>query len=819
MKTYLQALKIVLCAVTAGVNVIAQAALPAPNHEMATITNGDFIMGDASDWEVDAPKHKVSVSAFQMDKNLIAYANWQLVCQYGITNGYSFATNAGAGSPGADHPVQTVNWYDAVKWCNARSEMEGLEPCYYTDTADSGWSAVYTSGNIGLKTNNVKWDATGYRLPTEAEWEKAARGTFVTNRFPWGMLISHSKATYTTGSTAPTYDSGPLNALPNSTTPVGQYAPNGFGLYDMAGNVDEWCWDYYSGTYYNSGASNNPTGAAPGANRVARGGRWVTFAGSCRCANRDYFLPQAANPYTGFRCVRIVQQSQIISFLLNPPYTYGDKIDLTANVTASSGGAVTFSSTGSASISSNANSGFTLNLTGLGLVTLIASQAGGMMSNGTNYAAFYATNYFNVGQKPLTIASGITANNKPYDGTNTATISPNNVALSGVILGDRANVNLSTNGYRATFASAGTNNNIAVTVSGLTLTGSAANNYTLTQPTGLAANITAATVTISSGITANDKPYDGTNTATISSNNVALSGVISGDRANVKLSTNGYTATFASASANNDIAVTVSGLTLTGSAANNYTLTQPTLTGTISQATPVVNATGGTFPYNGTAQAGSGTATGGAGENLVVTTNYAGKGSTRYGPTNSAPSAAGAYTVTASTAGDANNTAGSSSAVPLTINQATPLVNATGGTFTYNGTAQAGSGTATGGAGETLAVTLSYAGTNYGPTASAPSAAGAYTVTASTAGDANNTAGSSSAVALTINQAVLTVTHSGNSVIISWPSASTGFVLQQNSNLATTNWTTSSGISDDGTNKSITITSLTGNLFFRLSHP
>jgi hypothetical protein len=338
--------------------------------------------------------------------------------------------------------------------------------------------------------------------------------------------------------------------------------------------------------------------------------------------------------------------------------------------------------------------------------------------------------------------------------------------------------------------------------------------------------------------------------------------------------------------------------------ANNTAGSSSAVALTINQATPVVNATGGTFPYNGTAKAGSGTATGGAGENLVVTLSYAG---TNYGPKASAPSAAGTYTVTASTAGDANNTAGSSSAVALTINRATPVVNATGGTFPYNGTAQPGSGTATGGAGETLAVALSYAGTgstSYGPTTNAPSAAGTYTVTASTAGDANNTAGSSSAVALTINKAslsitainaskvygqtlnfagteftptglvgsdsvssvtltsagatntapvanspyiitpssaigsglgnysitynpgyltvsnaVLTVTHSGNSVIILWPSASTGFVLQQNSNLATTNWTTSSGISDDGTNKSITITSLTGNLFFRLSHP
>ena len=189
----------------------------------------------------------------------------------------------------------------------------------------------------------------------------------------------------------------------------------------------------------------------------------------------------------------------------------------------------------------------------------------------------------------VTVASGLTANNKVYDATTTATISSNNVSLSGVIAGDTANVKLSTNGYSATFASAAVGSGKAVTVGGLTLTGSSAGNYTLTQPS-LSANITAVTVTISSGLTANNKVYDATTTATISSNNVSLSGVIAGDVANVKLSTNGYTATFASAGVGSGINVTLSGLTLTGSAAANYTLTQPTLTANITVATVTVSS-------------------------------------------------------------------------------------------------------------------------------------------------------------------------------------------------------------------------------------
>jgi endonuclease YncB( thermonuclease family) len=170
----------------------------------------------------------------------------------------------------------------------------------------------------------------------------------------------------------------------------------------------------------------------------------------------------------------------------------------------------------------------------------------------------------------VSISSGLTANNKVYDRTTTATLSSNTVVLAGVITGDTATLN--TNGYIANFASAGVANGIAVTVSGLSLTGASAANYALTQPS-LTANITAAPVSISSGLTANNKVYDRTTTATLSSNTVVLTGVINGDT--VSLNTNGYTATFASAGLGNNIAVTVTGLKLSGTSAANYALTQP----------------------------------------------------------------------------------------------------------------------------------------------------------------------------------------------------------------------------------------------------
>src|ERR1035437_1551421 len=137
MKKHLQAIKIVLCALTLGACVAAQATLPSPNSGMALIPAGPFIRGDANDSNAshDAPTNTVNVSAFQIDTNLISYANWQTVYNWATSHGHIFDNAGSAFSDNqAGQPVQTVSWYDAVKWCNARSEMEGITNCcYYTD--------------------------------------------------------------------------------------------------------------------------------------------------------------------------------------------------------------------------------------------------------------------------------------------------------------------------------------------------------------------------------------------------------------------------------------------------------------------------------------------------------------------------------------------------------------------------------------------------------------------------------------------------------------------------------------------------------------
>ena len=220
-------------------------------------------------------------------------------------------------------------------------------------------------------------------------------------------------------------------------------------------------------------------------------------------------------------------------------------------------------------------------------------------ANYNNIAATTISDTINAA--PVTITSGITADDKVYDGTTSGTISSNNVVLEGVLEADAADVALSTNEYTATFDNAGPGPSIGVTVEGLILTGAKSGDYALTQPTDLTAKI-GTEVTITSGITADDKVYDGTQTATISSNTVVLAGVLPADAADVALSTNGYMATFDSPNAGSGIGVSVSGLSLTGAKADLYVLTQPTnLTANIGQATPTIVVTPYSVTYDGAA--------------------------------------------------------------------------------------------------------------------------------------------------------------------------------------------------------------------------
>jgi len=269
----------------------------------ALIPAGDFTMGRTSgDNDSDAPPVTVTVSAFYLAETETTKAMWDEVRAWGAANGYSDLPVGGG--KGADHPVHTVSWWDVVKWCNARSEMEDLTP-------------VYTVGGEPLRTGatvpDVNWSANGYRLPTEAEWEKAARGGVSGQRFPWGTdTISHAEANYY-GSSSDAYDLSPINNYHPDyndgtfpyTSPVGSFAANGYGLKDMSGNVWEWCWDWYGDSYYTtSNGTTDPRGPASGTNRVFRGGSWFNNAIHARCALRSNGSPGSAFSGLGFRPAR-----------------------------------------------------------------------------------------------------------------------------------------------------------------------------------------------------------------------------------------------------------------------------------------------------------------------------------------------------------------------------------------------------------------------------------------------------------------------------------------------------------------------------------
>jgi len=285
-----------------GLTNVTAAALAIPPG-MALVPAGSFTMGNSiGDSDItDANPTNVFVSAFYLDVNLVSYSQWLSVYYWATNHGFSF-DYAGSGKA-ANHPVQTVDWYDAVKWCNARSQQAGRTPVYYTD---AGLMHIYTNGDVVAVY--VNWTNNGYRLPTEAEWEKAARGGLTGQRFPWGNIISENLANYY-GYTSLSYDLGPAgyNSAFNTgstpyTSPGSYFAPNGYGLYDMAGNLEQWCWDWY-GTPYGQPATNNPTGPASGSYRVLRNSYWAYYANQSRCAFRTYNTMAYANTYVGFRCV------------------------------------------------------------------------------------------------------------------------------------------------------------------------------------------------------------------------------------------------------------------------------------------------------------------------------------------------------------------------------------------------------------------------------------------------------------------------------------------------------------------------------------
>ncbi|MHC6204374.1 formylglycine-generating enzyme family protein [Breznakiellaceae bacterium SP9] len=261
--------------------------------DLVRIQGGTFTMGspanEADRWGGESPQHKVTLSAFSMSKTEVTQKDYQALM--GSNPSYF---------KGDKLPVEQVSWYDAIVYCNKKSMAEGLIPAYSINESTNpvDWGSVPTRNNDTW--NKVSWNrsANGYRLPTEAEWEYACRAGTVTP-FSTGSNIRTSQANY--NGNFP-YKRNAKGTYRQKTTPVGSFAPNSWGLYDMHGNVWEWCWDWYGA--YSSGNQTDPIGAASGSNHVSRGGSWDFGAAILRSAFRGSSRPTDRGNFLGFRIVR-----------------------------------------------------------------------------------------------------------------------------------------------------------------------------------------------------------------------------------------------------------------------------------------------------------------------------------------------------------------------------------------------------------------------------------------------------------------------------------------------------------------------------------
>lgn len=258
-----------------------------PNN-MVLIKGGTFTMGSSANdprRESEEIQHQVTVNSFYMGKYEVTQKEYEEIMEENPS--YFIGDNL---------PVESVTWYHAIIYCILRSQNEGLTPAY---TIDKKIDPNNKNDKDTIKYT-VTWNknANGYRLPTEAEWEYACRaGT--TTPFNTGNNITIAQANYN-GS-----DSFIKNANGDArekTTPVGIFAPNPWGLYDVHGNVYEWCWDWYGD--YSSGSQTAPVGAVSGTDRVIRGGCWAGPRGDLRSSSRFYSPPDSESRIIGFRLVR-----------------------------------------------------------------------------------------------------------------------------------------------------------------------------------------------------------------------------------------------------------------------------------------------------------------------------------------------------------------------------------------------------------------------------------------------------------------------------------------------------------------------------------
>jgi len=256
---------------------------PSPEITMVRIPTGAFMMGSPPEeparWMNEGPQRSVNVSAFEMSETEVTQWQWEDVMGW---NDSHFR--------GDSLPVESVTWFDCVSFCNKLSQEDGCAQCYTMTEIE------YEDDHIASASVICDFEAYGYRLPTEAEWEYACRAGTTTCFYTGSGYFDLDRAGWYSG-------------ISDSTThAVRQKEPNLWGLYDMHGNVWEWSWDWYSYGYYGTrpDPDSNPTGPDTGERRVARGGSYEDAPNGCRSAIRAPLAPDSMDTIFGFRVVRPV---------------------------------------------------------------------------------------------------------------------------------------------------------------------------------------------------------------------------------------------------------------------------------------------------------------------------------------------------------------------------------------------------------------------------------------------------------------------------------------------------------------------------------
>ena len=251
---------------------------------MVLVKGGTFQMGE------EQRTHPVTLSDFYMAKYPVTYEEYDAYCEAVPKH---VPTDEGWGR--GTRPVIDVNWFDAIGYCNWRSEMEGLQPVYQID----------------LQKVTPDWQANGYRIPTEAEWEYAAKGG--QKKYLGSNMLYKFISLYLQNGESEFAGSNAIDEVAwynlnseGKTHPVGQKQPNELGIFDLSGNVWEWCWDRFGDYPSYSQPITNPIGPTSGSSRIIRGGSWEFDAHAARVARRLNYDPELRRNFIGFRLVRSI---------------------------------------------------------------------------------------------------------------------------------------------------------------------------------------------------------------------------------------------------------------------------------------------------------------------------------------------------------------------------------------------------------------------------------------------------------------------------------------------------------------------------------